>query len=134
MKKLTDEEIQSRLEAGENLPENDSDTAIYQLLFKELDKESNESLPLSFPANLVRKIRATQNRRADIILYIVTAMLVLTGLAGGFICLLLMDKDAAANITRIIVDYKGVWLLAISIIVATFAIDRKRIPTRSIND
>jgi hypothetical protein len=128
MKKLTDEEIQSRLEAGESLPENDSDTGIYQLLFKELDREPNVSLPLSFRANLVRKIRTTRNRRADILLYIVTTILVVIGLAGGFICLLLMDKEAAANVTKIIIDYKGAWILVIAMIISMYAIDRQRIP------
>lgn len=128
MKKLTDEEIQSRLEAGESLPENDGDAVIYQLLFKELDKGPNESLPLSFPPNLVRKIRKTRNRRADILLYIVTAILVLIGLAGGFICLLLMDKEAAANVTKIIIDYKAAWILVIAMTITAYAIDRQRIP------
>jgi hypothetical protein len=35
MNKLTDEELQSMLEAGEKLPIEDMSAAIYQLVFKE---------------------------------------------------------------------------------------------------
>lgn len=127
MKKLIDEEIQSQLDAGESILEKDDDVVIYQLLFKELDREPKESLPLSFAAKLVRKIKTNRNRKADILLYIVITILLITGLAGGFICLFIMDKDTADTITRTIIDYKGAWLLIITIIIIGHIIDWKSI-------
>lgn len=84
----SDEEIQKMLENRRSiLPVEESmdereELKIYSRLFEELTKAPEEKLSFSFSANVVRTISRQKQRRSDITLGLLVAVLVVTGLVG----------------------------------------------------
>ena len=124
MKKFNDEEIQTALDAGENLASADENVALYELLFTELGKAPQSSLPLSFSSVLIRKIKLAQQRRQDIKLNFTVGLLLLVGLGTAYGCLAVFSAHTAKQVTQMLNDYKGICLLTFLTLMLFYLGDR----------
>lgn len=124
MKKFNDEEIQTALDAGENLASADENVALYELLFTELGKAPQSSLPLSFSAVLIRKIKLAQQRRQDIKLNFTVGLLLLVGLGTAYGCLAIFSANTAKQVIQMLNHYKGICLLTFLTLMLFYLGDR----------
>lgn len=113
MKKLSDEEIQSLLDTGSAIPVTDSDVSLYQQLYQALEKSTESTLPMSFSATVVRKIKIVQRKQADLKLNLAIAALAISGGLTTYWALALYDNNLASQLLQLANDYKGIGLLVI---------------------
>ncbi len=113
MKKLSDEEIRSLLDTCSAIPVTDPDVSLYQKLYETLEKNTESTLPMSFSATVLRKIKIVQRRQADLKLNLAIAALAILGGLTTYWALALYDNNLANQFFQLANDYKGIGLLVI---------------------
>jgi len=132
MKKDEDYRIQEILDQkikGINVPSEITDTEdfkAYELVHKLLKKEPVAHLPLSFKANVLRRIETEKKKMGDIRFYWLLGVV-------SFICFMaiisifIIFKDAFTSVWVIAERFKGLVLIAIAAILAFNFVEKKSI-------
>lgn len=94
------------------------DLLAYQDLFKALEKEPVQGLPLSFASNVKRKVQAHLNWKSDIRFNILAAIIFMASLSLGYGLLQLISSSTAELVMNIVLKFK--WVLS-SVICAFFS-------------
>ena len=131
MNELNDEKIQQLLEkglspSGEDMPLTASeDFKAYKLLFDALEKEHPTGLSPRFAASVTGKIKAKENRRQDIKLHLLVIVLLITGIAGAYFSLIMLNKEYAAQLITTLDNSKWILLFVLSVIGIIQFLDKK---------
>ena len=116
MEELNDDELQDFLDRSIGNIEHTSgekataDLLAYQDLFKALQTEPVQGLPLSFASNVKRKLQEGLNRKSDLRFNILAAIIVMLSLLLAYGLLQLISQATAALVLSMVVKFK--WVLA----------------------
>ncbi|CAM4248087.1 hypothetical protein SAMN06265348_10721 [Pedobacter westerhofensis] len=116
MEELNDDELQDFLDRSIGNIEHTSgekataDLLAYQDLFKALQTEPVQGLPLSFASNVKWKLQKGLNRKSDLRFNILAAIIVMLSLLLAYGLLQLISQATAALVLSMVVKFK--WVLA----------------------
>jgi len=120
MKKLNDEEIQRLLEhnlaeAGrKDIPADDNDLQMYQLLFTELAKEPQVQLKINLSEEVVRRIQIRKDAKEAFRYYVAVTAIIIIGFIYACIAAFTFNPDTVTMAFTIILKYK--WILIFTLI------------------
>lgn len=109
---------------------NEEDLKAYELLYDQLSREPAEQLPMSFKANVLRRIKLEQKKTSDQLFYWLLAGVSCIGLVMiAFI--FIAFEDAFAPVIGMADRFKGFIAIAIVAILAFSIIERKSAKTQA---
>ena len=135
MEELNDDQLQELLGSGAAISDDTfaekakGDLLAYQGLFKALDTEPAQGLPLSFASNVRRKIQQQLNRKSDIRFNILAAIIFIVSLMLGYGLLQLISTAAAGLVLSLVIKFKWV-LLSLSFLFFCFLLIDQRLVKR----
>lgn len=116
MKELDDDELQELLNNGlvpdsKTLSEEDKDDLLaYQNLFTALDTEPEQGLPMSFAANVRRKLQEQVNRKSDLRFNLIALSIFVVGLTLAYGLLSVISPESGDMFLNAVISFK--WVLA----------------------
>jgi hypothetical protein len=116
MKELDDDELQELLNNGlvpdsKTLSEEDKDDLLaYQNLFTALDTEPQQGLPMSFAANVRRKLQEQVNRKSDLRFNLIALSIFVVGLTLAYGLLSVISPESGDMFLNAVISFK--WVLA----------------------
>jgi hypothetical protein len=116
MKELDDDELQELLNNGlvpdsKTLSEEDKDDLLaYQNLFIALSSEPEQGLPLSFAANVRRKLQEQVNRKSDLRFNLIALSIFVVGLTLAYGLLSVISLESGDMFLNAVISFK--WVLA----------------------
>jgi hypothetical protein len=116
MKELDDDELQELLNNGlvpdgKTLSEEDkNDLLAYQNLFTALGTEPKQGLPMSFAANLRRKLQEQANRKSDMRFNLIALSIFVVGLTLAYGLLSVISPESGDMFLNALMSFK--WVLA----------------------
>lgn len=131
MEELNDDELQDFLSLGstpgnENPSEKEaSDLLAYQDLFKALETEPLEGLPLSFASNVRRKLQERLNRKSDVKFNVMAVCVFVLSLLLGYGLLELISQTTADLVLNVALKFKWILLLVICLFFCILAIEQR---------
>jgi drug/metabolite transporter (DMT)-like permease len=133
MKELSDDELQDLLNSGlvpdgETLSEGEKDDLLaYQNLFDALGTEPEQGLPLSFAANVRRKLQEQANRKSDLRFNIMALVIfsAILGLAYGLLAVVSPENSDVVLAT--VIRFKWVLLTIVCGFFSLMLIDQKMV-------
>ncbi|MFC0512575.1 hypothetical protein ACFFGT_00120 [Mucilaginibacter angelicae] len=131
MKELDDDELQELLNNGlvpdnKTLSEDDrGDLLAYQNLFTTLGTEPERGLPMSFAANVRRKLQEQINRKSDLRFNLIALSIFVVGLTLAYGLLSVISPESGDMFLNAVISFK--WLLGILIVgfIAFLFIDQR---------
>ncbi|WP_413670729.1 hypothetical protein ACEN9X_12785 [Mucilaginibacter sp. Mucisp86] len=131
MKELDDDELQELLNNGlvpdsKTLSEEDKDDLlVYQNLFSALSTEPAEGLPMSFAANVRRKLQEQANRKSNLQFNLLALGIFAVGLALAYGLLTVMSPESGDMFLNAVVSFKWILLTLIAGFVGYLFIDQR---------
>ncbi|MET3501759.1 hypothetical protein ABIC45_003371 [Mucilaginibacter rubeus] len=131
MKELDDDELQELLNNGlvpdnKTLSEEDkNDLLAYQNLFTALGTEPKEGLPMSFAANVRRKLQEQINRKNDLRFNLLALGIFASGLALAYGLLSVMSPESGDMFLNAIISFKWLLLTLVAGFVGYLFIDQR---------
>jgi hypothetical protein len=131
MKELNDDELQELLNNGlvpdnKTLSDEDKDDLLaYQNLFTALSTEPEEGLPLSFAANVRRKLQEQAIRKSDIRFNLLALLIFVAGLTLAYGMLSVMSPESGDMFLTAIINFKWVLLTLVAGFVGYLFIDQR---------
>lgn len=116
MKELDDDELQELLNGGllpdnENLSDSEKvNLHAYQNLFNALNTEPEQGLPISFAANVRRKIQEQAARKSDMRFNLLALLIFGLGLALAYGLLTVIDAKSGEMFLTALISFKWVLL------------------------
>jgi hypothetical protein len=131
MKELDDDELQELLNNGlvpdnKTLSEDDKgDLLAYQSLFTVLGTEPEQGLPMSFAANVRRKLQGQVNRKSDLRFNLIALPIFVAGLAFAYGLLSVISPESGDMFLNAVISFK--WVLGTLIVgfIAFLFIDQR---------
>ncbi|MDB5150470.1 MAG: hypothetical protein JWQ57_4490 [Mucilaginibacter sp.] len=112
MKELNDDELQELLNNGlvpDNKPlskDDKSDLLAYQNLFTALGTEPEQGLPMSFAANVRRKLQEQINRKSDLRFNLFALSIFVVGLTLAYGLLSVISPESGDMFLNAVISYK----------------------------
>jgi len=131
MKELDDDELQELLNNGlvpdnKTLSEEDKDDLLaYQNLFTVLSTEPEQGLPMSFAANVRRKLQEQANRKSNLQFNLLALGIFAVGLALAYGLLTVMSPESGDMFLNAVVSFKWILLTLIAGFVGYLFIDQR---------
>ncbi|SEO57784.1 hypothetical protein SAMN05192574_109153 [Mucilaginibacter gossypiicola] len=131
MKELDDDELQELLNNGlvpdnKTLSEEDKDDLLaYQNLFTVLSTEPEQGLPMSFAANVRRKLQEQANRKSNLQFNLLALGIFAVGLALAYGLLTVMSPESGDMFLNAVVGFKWILLTLIAGFVGYLFIDQR---------
>jgi len=131
MNELDDDELQELLNNGlvpdnKTLSEEDKDDLlVYQNLFSALSTEPAEGLPMSFAANVRRKLQEQANRKSNLQFNLLALGIFAVGLALAYGLLTVMSPESGDMFLNAVVSFKWILLTLIAGFVGYLFIDQR---------
>ncbi|PWK75844.1 hypothetical protein LX99_03575 [Mucilaginibacter oryzae] len=131
MKDLDDDELQELLNSGllpddETLSDSDKhNLQTYQSLFKALNTEPSEGLPMGFAANVRRATQEQAARKSDMRFNLLALLLFVVGLALAYGMLALISPESGDMFLTVVLSYKWVLLTMVAGFLAFLFIDQR---------
>jgi hypothetical protein len=131
MKELNDDELQELLNNGlvpdnKTLSDEDKDDLLaYQNLFTALNTEPEEGLPLSFAANVKRKLQEQANRKSDMRFNFLALGIFAVGLTLAYGLLSVMSPESGDMFLTSVISFKWILLILVAGFVGYLFIDQR---------
>ncbi|QEM06594.1 hypothetical protein DIU31_024920 [Mucilaginibacter rubeus] len=131
MKELDDDELQELLNNGlvpdnKTLSEEDKNNLLaYQNLFAALSTEPAEGLPMSFAANVRRKLLEQANRKSDLRFNLLALGIFAGGLTLAYGMLSLFSPESGDMFLNAIISFKWILLTLVAGFVGYLFIDQR---------
>lgn len=131
MKELDDDELQELLNNGlvpdnKTLSEEDkNDLLAYQNLFTALSTEPKEGLPMSFAANVRRKLQEQANRRNDLRFNLLALLIFAAGLTLAYGLLAAISPESGDMFLNAMIGFKWVLLALVVGFIGYLFIDQR---------
>jgi hypothetical protein len=131
MKELDDDELQELLNNGlvpdnKILSEDDKgDLLAYQSLFTVLGTEPEQGLPMSFAANVRRKLQEQVNRKSDLRFNLIALPIFVAGLALAYGLLSVISPESGDMFLNAVISFKWVLVTLIVGFIAFLFIDQR---------
>ncbi|WPU98686.1 hypothetical protein SNE26_21960 [Mucilaginibacter sp. cycad4] len=131
MKELDDDELQELLNNGlvpdnKTLSEEDkNDLHAYQNLFSALSTGPEQGLPMSFAANVRRKLQEQANRKSDLHFNLVAMVIFAGGLTLAYGLLAMMSPESGDMFLNAVISFKWVLLALVIGFVGYLFVDQR---------
>jgi hypothetical protein len=131
MKALSEEEIQQLLEQQlkegrmQELPGNDRDTALYQLLFTALAAEPETSKNIDLAEAVVKQIKMRQQKAESLRYSMVIAAVLVAGIIGAYFSINYVSPTVVEPALNFMITYKWIFAFVIFCVGLIEIADRK---------